>query len=68
METQVGCGLHTMQVVDLLSRSVQELENCGQYPDISLLQEIDTDCANFYKSVHRHITQTKAGYDFHRFI
>ena len=56
---RVDCGLQTMQAIDFLSRTVQEISNRGLLVDVMLLQAIDADCANFYKSVQRHLIQTK---------
>ena len=43
--TKVDCGLHTMQAINFLSIVVQCLANRGLPPDISVLQEIDAECA-----------------------
>ena len=54
--TQVDCGLQTMQYNDFLSRAIQDFEKCGLAPNVTLLHEIDTECAKFYKSVQRILT------------
>ena len=57
-----------MQAINFLSRVIQDLENHGLSTDISLLKDIDVECANFYKSIHHHIIKTKEGYDDYRVI
>ena len=57
-----------MQSINFLSRAYQYLANHGQPPNISLLQEINADCTNFYKYINRHIMHTKEGSDDSRVI
>ena len=44
-------------------KGVRYLANRGLTPNVALLHEIDTECTNFYKSVQRHLMQTKSGSD-----
>ena len=60
---RVDFGLYTIHAIDFLSRSVQDIANHGLMPKVTLLQEIDTDCTNFYKYVQSHITQTNSSSD-----
>ena len=57
-----------MQDINFLTRYVQELGIRGQLINLYLLQDIYSDCANFYMPIHRHIMQTKSGFDDSRVI
>ena len=46
---RVYCGHQTIQAIKCLERSVQDLSNGGIPEYVTLLQEIDAGCANFYK-------------------
>ena len=56
---RLKCGLQTMQAIDFLARSVQELGKRVLPADVTLLQVIDANCAKFYKDVLQHLPQYK---------
>ena len=55
----VDCGLQTMQAIEFLTRSVQDLANRGLSSDVTIIQSIYTHCAKFYMAVQHRLTQTK---------
>ena len=57
-----------MKAINFLSRSVQDLANHGLRPNVTLLREIDMECANFYKFFQHYLTQTKSSSDYSRVI
>ena len=52
-------GLQTMQAIDFLASSVQDLVNRVLPVYVIIIQVIDANCGKFYKAVQRHLRQTK---------
>ena len=52
-KTQVECALQKIQAIEFMSRYAQDTSNRGLTLEMTLLQDIDTECANLYKSVQR---------------
>ena len=52
-------GLQTMQSIDSLVRAVHVLTNRGLPEDVMLIQAINANYNQFYKSLQRNLTQTK---------
>ena len=64
----VYCGLQTMQAIDFLASSVQDLSNRVLPVYVMIIQAIYANCAKFYKAVQIHLRQTKTISDGYRVI